>query len=185
MSEEELIRRSQAGDWNAFELLIERHRSALARTAYLTTRARESIQDVVQEALVQIWRDLPSYRPYGSFRAWALKILPNRARKYYRKKRVQTVPLDVAAEVFGNAEGPDEKSEREEQAARLRQALDLLTTDHRAVLVLRYYNELTVPEVAKALGCREGTVKSRISRTLSRLKQVLRNQESHDREDDV
>lgn len=79
MCEEEPVRRSQAGDWHAFELLLDGHRSALARTAYLATRDREAVQDVVQEALIQIWRDLPSYRPFGSFRAWMLKILLNRA----------------------------------------------------------------------------------------------------------
>ena len=105
MTEEELIRRSQAGDWNAFELLLERHRTALARTAYLVTRDREAIQDVMQEALIQVWRDLRSYRPYGSFKAWMLKITLNKARKHYRKKRVQTVPLEAATQVSGTTEG--------------------------------------------------------------------------------
>ena len=114
MAEEELIRRAQAGDWNAFELLLERHRTALARTAYLVTRDREAIQDIMQETLIQIWRDLRSYRPYGSFKAWMLKITLNKARKHYRKKRVQTVPLEMATEVSGNAEMPEETVEREE-----------------------------------------------------------------------
>ena len=178
MTEEELIRRSQAGDRNAFELLLERHRTALARTAYLVTRDREAIHDIMQEALIQIWRDLRSYRPYGSFKAWMLKITLNKARKHYRKKRVQTVPLETAIEVSGNAERPEETVEREEQTHRLRQALDLLTTDHREVLILRYYNELTAPEIAKVLGCREGTIKSRLSRAHSRLEQALFELES-------
>ena len=178
MTEEELIRRAQAGDWNAFELLLERHRTALARTAYLVTRDREAIQDIMQEALIQIWRDLRSYRPYGSFKAWMLKITLNKARKHYRKKRVPTVPLEAAIEVSGNAEWPEETVEREEQTHRLRQALDLLTTDHREVLILRYYNELTVPVIAKVLGCREGTIKSRLSRAHSRLEQALFELES-------
>ncbi len=178
MTEEELIWRSQAGDWEAFELLLERHRTALARTAYLATRDRELVQDVMQEALIQIWKDLPSYRPFGSFRAWMLKITLNKARKHYRKKRVQTVPLDAAVEVSGNAEDPGVTVERGEQTRRMRQAMDLLTSDHREVLILRYYNELTVPEIAKALGCREGTVKSRLSRAHSRLEQILSEPES-------
>ena len=178
MTEEELIRCSQAGDWNAFELLLERHMTALARTAYLVTRDREAIQDIMQEALIQIWRDLRSYRPYGSFKAWMLKIMLNKARKHYRKKRVPTVPLETAIEVSGNAEWPEETVEREEQTHRLRQALDLLTTDHREVLILRYYNELTVPEIAKVLGCREGTIKSRLSRAHRRLEQALFKLES-------
>ena len=173
MTEDELIRRSQAGDWDAFELLLERHRTALARTAYLFTRDRDASQDVMQESLLQIWRDLPAYRPIGSFKAWMLKITLNKARKHYRKRRVQTVPLEAVAEVPGNADGLEEKAERGEQTHRIRQALELLTSDHREVLVLRYYNELTVPEIARVLGRREGTVKSRLSRALGRLEQVL------------
>ena len=137
LGEEELIHRSQAGDWDAFEQLLERHRTVLARTAYLTTRDRESVQDVMQEALVQVWRDLSSYRPYGSFRGWMLKILLNKARKHYRKKQVQTVPMQAATEVLGNAEGPEKVVESEEQTHRLRQALDLLTRDHREALILQ------------------------------------------------
>ena len=178
LGEEELIHRSQAGDWDAFEQLLERHRTVLARTAYLTIRDRESVQDVMQEALVQVWRDLSSYRPYGSFRGWMLKILLNKARKHHRKKQVQTVPMEAATEVLGNAEGPEEAVEGEEQTRRLRQALDHLTRDHREALILRYYNDLTVPEIAKVLGCREGTIKSRLSRALNRLKDVLSKLES-------
>ena len=178
MNEEELIHRSQAGDWNAFELLLERHRTALVRTAYLATRDRESVQDVMQETLIQIWKDLPSYRSYGSFRAWTLKILLNKARKHYRKKRVKTVPLEAATGVSGEADAPEDAVERGEQAQRMRQALDLLTADHREVLILRYYNELTVPEIARALGRSEGTVKSRLSRAHRRLEKALAELES-------
>lgn len=173
MSEEELIHRSQAGDWNAFELLLERYRRTLARTAYLATRDRESVQDVIQEAVLQIWRDLPSYKPHGSFRAWTLKILLNKARKHYRKKRVNTVALEAATEISGDTDGPEEIAERTEQTHDLRQALDQLATNHREVLVLRFYNELTIPEIAVALGCPQGTVKSRLSRALKSLEQVL------------
>ena len=178
LSEEELIRRSQAGDWDAFELLLEGHKTALARTAYFATRDRESVQDVMQETLIQIWKDLPSFRPYGSFKAWTLKILLNKARKHYRKKRVQTVPLETAIEVSGNADGPEETVDRGERTHHLRQALDLLSADHREVLILRYYNELTVPEIARALGCFEGTVKSRLNRAHKRLEQALSEHES-------
>ncbi|MCY4651727.1 MAG: RNA polymerase sigma factor [Dehalococcoidia bacterium] len=173
MSEEELVRRSQAGDWDAFELLLERHRTALARTAYLVTRDRESVQDVMQEALVQIWRDLPSYRPFGSFRGWMMRILVNKARKHYRNRTVKTVELDAAASVPDTERTPQETAEREEEVRIMRQALDRLSANHREALVLRYYSELTVPEIARALGVREGTVKSRLSRALGRLQQEL------------
>lgn len=178
MCEEELIRRSQTGDWDAFELLLERHRGALARTAYLVTRDRESVQDVVQEALIQIWRDLPSYRPFGSFRGWMTKILLNKARKHYRRKVVETVELEAAANVPGGDQAPGEAMEREEETRHMRHALECLTENHREVLVLRYYSEFTIPEIAKVLSLREGTVKSRLSRALDRLQQTLTDPEA-------
>ena len=159
MSEENLIRRSQAGDWNAFDLLLDRHRTALARTAYLVTRDRESVQDVMQEALVQIWRDLPSYRSFGSFRRWMLKILLNKARKQYRKRTVETVEVEAAAGIPDNDRTPEEAAELEEEAQIMRQALDRLSANHREALALRFCSELTVPEISKALGVRKGTVK--------------------------
>ena len=178
MNEEELIHRSQDGDLSAFELLIERHMTTLARTAYLTTRDRESVQDVMQETLIQIWKDLPAYRPHGSFRAWTLKILLNKARKHYRRKRVKTVPIEAATELSGDSDGPEEMAERLEQVHRLRRAFDLLSADHREVLILRYYNELTVPEISRTLGRFEGTVKARLSRARKRLGEVLSEGES-------
>ena len=178
LNEEELIHRSQDGDLTAFELLIERHMTTFARTAYLATRDRESVQDVMQEALIQIWKDLPSYKPHGSFKAWTLKILLNKARKHYRKKRVETVPLEVATELSGDSDGLEEMVERLEQIHDLRRAFDLLSADHREVLILRYYNELTVPEIARTLGRFEGTVKARLSRARKRLGEVLSESET-------
>lgn len=179
MNEAELIRRSQAGESEAFELLLERHRTMLTRAAYLATRDRGSVQDIVQETLVQVWRGLPSYRPYGSFKAWLLKVLINQARKQHRRKRVETVPLEEATEVPENPDGPEQTMLQKEEGQRLRLALGALSGDHRDVLVLRYYADLTVPEIAKALSCREGTVKSRLSRALGQLEGILAAESSN------
>jgi RNA polymerase sigma-70 factor (ECF subfamily) len=133
----------------------------------------------MQEALVQVWRSLPSYRSFGSFKAWLIQIVLNQARKYYRRKRLETMPLENAIEVPGDVSGPEEALIQKEDVQRLRQALKVLSTDHREVLILRYYADLTVPEIAKALGCREGTVKSRLSRALDGLEGALSAERSH------
>ena len=173
MDEEELITLSQQGDQDSFRALMERYRPTLVKTSYLTTRDSEAAQDVVQETLVRVWRGLPSYKPRGSFRAWLIKILMNQARRQYRRKLTPTVPLAAAAEMPSNSESPDDAAQRQEQHEQVREALELLTNDHREVVILRYFSELTVPEIAQALSCREGTVKSRLSRAQSHLKQVL------------
>ncbi len=177
LHEEELIRLSQSGDFSAFEALLERYRALLSRTAFLTTRDLGTAQDVLQEALVQVWRDLPSYKSHGSFKAWMLKILVNKAKKHYRRRQVETVALEEAIEAPEDSDGPEETLEREEEAHLLRLALERLSSNHREVLILRYYNDLTVPEMAKALACREGTIKSRLSRALSRLERILSDSE--------
>ena len=65
------------------------------------------------------------------------------------------------------ANGPEETMESEEEAHRLRLAIERLSSNHREALVLRYYNDLTVPEIAKVVDCRQGTIKSRLCRPLS------------------
>jgi len=169
----QLIRRSQSGDREAFEELVTGYRDVLTRTAYLAARDHHVVPDILQETLIQIWRDLPAYRPHGSFKAWVLKILHNQASRQYRKKRVETVPLDGASNVTSDMGNPLEAVAREEAAGHLRAALKTLNHDHREVLVLRYYADLTVPESAKVLGCRPGTVKSRLSRALDKLEAGL------------
>jgi len=176
LDELSLIRRSQEGDWDAFRLLLEQHRHMLVRTAYLTTRDREAAQDVVQEALIQIWRSLPSYRPYGSFKAWMITILINQARRYYRRNRIETIPLEEVGEIWAISDNPENLAMQQDEAQRLRRALGLLSTDHREVLTLRYYADLSIPEIARALGCRQGTVKSRLNRAIGRLKDVFRDE---------
>lgn len=173
LDETEVLHRAQAGDWEAFELLLGQYREVLARMTYLTTRDRESVQDIVQEALVQIWRGLPSYRPSGSLKAWMMKIVINQARKSYRRRRIETVPLEAVAEMPGNLDGPEEAAIRQDEADTIQAAIESLSADHQQVLVLRYYTDLTVPEIAEALACREGTVKSRLNRALDRLEEVL------------
>ena len=173
MDEAELIARSQKGDQDSFQLLMERYRADLSRTAYLTSRDSETARDIVQETLVQLWKSLPAYRPTGSFRAWMLKVLLNQSNRQYRRKRVQTVPLDEAMGLESGAESPHTVAQREEEHQMLREALAGLSNDHREVLILRYFSELTVPEIAQTLSCRQGTVKSRLSRAQEQLRDAL------------
>ena len=173
LDEAELIALSRNGDQDSFQALMERYRLILVRTSFLVTRDRDVAQDVVQETLVQVWRGLPAYQPRGSFRAWLIKILVNQARRQYRRKLLPTVQLEAASEIGSEGDNPDDAAQRQEQRQQVRQALERLTNNHREVLILRYFSELTVPEIADALSCREGTVKSRLSRAHGHLRQIL------------
>lgn len=172
-----LVRRCQGGDKDAFRLLVERHNMVLFGTAYLMTRDRCLAEDAVQGALVQMWKHLPAMRLHGSLKAWLMRIVVNEVKQQLRKRRVPTVPLEQASEVAAAPDGPEIAVVHREEWQRLRQALDMLPPEQREAVVLRYFSDLTVPEVAAVMGQREGTIKSRLSRALDRLGEILRDDE--------
>ncbi len=176
-SETALVSRFQAGDAEAFRTLVEQYSRVLFGTAYLMTRDRGMAEDAVQATLVQMWKKLPSLRLRSSLKAWLVRVVVNEVNQQRRKKRLPTVSLEQAPEV------PDDPPEVEtvlfhgEERQRLRQALETLTVEQREAVVLRYFSDLTVPEVAAATGEREGTIKSRLSRALDNLGEILRKDE--------
>lgn len=172
-----LVCRCQIGDKEAFRMLVEQHRSILFGTAYLMIRDRGLAEDAVQKALTQMWKHLPSLRLHGSFKAWLVRIVVNEVKQQFRKKQVPTVPLEQASEVAEDLNKTETAMVRDEERQRLRQALKLLPPEQREAVVLRYFSDLTVPEVAAVMGQREGTIKSRLSRALDQLNEIIRNDE--------
>lgn len=170
-----LVRRFQAGDEEAFRALVEQHSRVLFGTAYLMTRDRGLAEDAVQGALTQMWKHLPSTRLRGSLKAWLVRIVVNEVKQQYRKKRVPTVPLEQASEVASDPQETETVMVRDEERQHLGRALEMLPPEQREAVVLRYFSDLTVPEVAAVMGKREGTIKSRLSRALDRLGEILRS----------
>jgi RNA polymerase sigma-70 factor (ECF subfamily) len=172
-----MISRCQAGDKEAFSTLVEQHSRVLFGTAYLMTRDRGMAEDAVQAALVQMWKKLPSLRQNSSLKAWLVRIVINEVNQQRRKKRLPTVPLEQAPEITDDLEVAETALFPDEDHQRLRQALEILTAGQREAVVLRYFSDLTVSEVAAATGEREGTIKSRLSRALDKLGEILRKDE--------
>lgn len=172
-----LVRRCQIGDKEAFRMLVEQYRSVLFGTAYLLTRDRGLAEDAVQEAFIQIWKYLPSLRLRNSIKPWLVRIVVNEAKQQGRKKRVPTVSLEQTPEVVDDSDEAETEMVRDEERQHLRRALEMLPPEQREAVVLRYFSDLTVPEVAAVMGQREGTIKSRLSRALDRLNEIIRNDE--------
>ena len=170
-----LVRRCQARDKEAFRMLVEQYRSILFGTAYLMIRDRGLAEDAVQEALIQIWKHLPSFRFKSSIKTWLVRIVVNEVKQQLRKRQVPTVPLEQASEMAGDFDEAEKAMIHDEERQQLKQALEKLPSEQRESLILRYFSELTVPEIATATGQREGTIKSRLSRGLDRLSGILRN----------
>jgi len=176
LEEIELVDRAKRGDVGAYEELVRRHQSLAARTAYVITGQAADAQDAVQEAFVKAYRSLGRFREGAAFRPWLLRIVANEARNRLRSAaRRERLALRAAAEVRpGDAvPSPEAALLTREENDRLLAAVERLSDEHRDAVACRYFLELSEQETASALGVRRGTVKSRVSRALERLREEL------------
>ena len=165
-----VVRRCQTGDPEAFAVLVERHRTMLFGTAYLMTRDRQMAEDAVQEALIQIWKNIGSLRKPDGLKAWLARIVVNEVRQQARKRHAPLVTLEAIPDPPEENTGAGSSELRQDLAG----AVAMLPPDQREAVVLRFFSDLTVAEIAAATGSREGTVKSRLSRAMDRLGEMLR-----------
>jgi RNA polymerase sigma-70 factor (sigma-E family) len=154
-----------------FDTFVAGNLEALVKTAYLITWDAGEAEDLVQECLLKVARRWPRVRRMQQPAAYARRILVNLALDGSRGRARRRGELDAAPAV---ADLPDrDLSAGLQTRAELLDALARLTARQRAVLVLRYFNDLTEAEAAEILGCPPGTVKSNASRGLARLREAL------------
>ena len=175
MTDNDAIMRCQNGDQGAFRFLVDQYRDVLFGTAVLMTGNRAVAEEQVQEALLSAWRGIGGFQRGRPFKPWVLRILVNAVLSHQRRRTVPMVALDGNGPEIPEVEPSDPAAtlDRLEDRLALRRAIEFLSPDHREVVALRYFAGLTVPEVARALSTREGTVKSRLHRALSQLRQQL------------
>jgi len=161
----DLVSRAKAGDRPAFDELVGPLVDQAFRLAFGMLHDRESAEDAVQEAALRSWRKLGNLRPGTEMRPWFLAIVANQCRAVARSRWWSVIRL-------GATTGPAGASfeDRIVRGADLRSALRKLAIDQREALVLRYYLDLPLEEVAAITGVPVGTVKSRINRGLAAMR---------------
>ena len=169
-----LLTRACGGDLDAYEQLVRLHQQIAFRTALVLTRDAADAEEAAQDAFVKAWRALRRFDRARPFRPWLLAIVANEARNRRRSAgRRELLAVRAGAEpatassARGSPEGALLVAERD---ASLAAALERLDERDRQVIACRYLLELSEAETAAALGCRAGTVKSRLSRALERLR---------------
>lgn len=176
LDENYLIERSRDGDADAFEQLVRAHQGVAIRVAYLVVRDHSEAEDVTQEAFVKAYRSLPRFRLGSPFRPWVLKIVRNEALNRLRssKRREQLAFREGNDPVSGGAAPSSETvAVSHAERARVLAAVDQLPDRYRSVITHRFLLELSEDETASVLGLPIGTVKSRTSRGLARLRQIV------------
>ena len=169
-----LVARARNGDDDAFRRLVERHQAAVARTVFGMLGSRDDADDVGQETFVRFHQALGSFRGESSVRTYLVRIAMSTALNTLRSTRRRELrfvsdesAIDqavTAAEIVATDEGT---------AQRTRAALDALSPEHRAVVVLRLLDERGTKETAEILQVPEGTVLSRLSRAVQQLRVTL------------
>ena len=167
----ELVRE---GDEAAFELLMKRYKNPLVNYLSKLTRDRDRAEEVAQEAFLRLYQNADRYRDRGFFTAYLYRIATNLVRSEERRKaRWRTISTLFAAEDEKSSVSPHRHVASGEVAEVVTAALSQLPMRYRAPIVLREIEGLSYAEIAEALECREGTVKSRINRAKARLRDLL------------
>jgi RNA polymerase sigma-70 factor (ECF subfamily) len=172
----DLIRRMASGDENAMRELYATYGQRLYAYALRLTNDHAIAEDITQETLVIAWRTAGNFRGEGRFIAWLLGIVHHSAMKSMRHMSQLLDEIEEAAPSINAS--PEEQAQAEEMKRWVRKGLQDLSTEHRAVLELVFYQGLTLQEVAEVCNCPLGTVKSRLSYARRHLRGVLgRNEE--------
>ena len=180
-SDAELAREALAGSEEASRALVHRYATPAVNFIYRYVRDRALAEDLAQEGFLRVFQRLGSYDPERKFSSWFFQVLRNLTIDYLRINRIPTSSLDELSEeghagsavVDRASASPEVQAGRSELAGAMGRALARLRPEYRDVVVLRYQEGLTQPEVAEALGIPSGTVKTYLHRARKELAEIL------------
>lgn len=173
-SDTELIGAAQAGEFDAFGELVRRYQRDALHIAAVALGSADGADDIAQEAFVKAHRAIGRFETGAAFRPWLFRIVTNTARNHLRHERRQSgLRTRVAVLASAGVDAPDDVAAQLADRKELVAAINRLAPADRLILAYRWYHQLTEAELAEALGCRPGTVKSRLSRAMKRLRNEL------------
>jgi len=186
-----LVSRSREGDKAAFSKLVSSYYEMVYAVCYGVLRNREAARDTAQEAFMKAWREISRFKGDSKFKTWIYRIAMNAAIDAVRRRRPQVSldATDVSDEegqapviISDDRPGPREEASKDELKQMMARAVEQLSPDHRAILVLREWQGLSYEEIAETLELEMGTVMSRIHYAKKKLGEVLQRMGFNPRE---
>jgi len=170
-----LVQRIQQGDKHAFEQLLDAYEARVYRLALRYTGTVSDAEDVTQEIFLGIYKSIANFRGNSALGTWIYRIAMNHCLEFRRKRKLEVTPYDEELTLASHdwREDPEKSADKGELTERVAEALQHLTPQHRDVVVLHELQGLTYQEVATSLNVPVGTVKSRLSNALRRLRSLL------------
>ncbi len=186
--EKDWIARVQSGDNEAFESLVKQHQRLVYAVALRMLGDAHEAQEIAQDAFVRAYEGLKGFRGQSKFSTWlvtiTMNLCRNRRRSYARRSKHIAASLDepigegqdqtLRDQIADETPGPLDQAQKREWQQLINGALQELDMDHRSVLVMRDLHGMRYEEIAAALCCPEGTVKSRINRARLQLRDILK-----------
>jgi len=178
--EAELIERATKGDTDAFSLLVERYQRRVVGVAFAVVHNQDDALELAQETFVRAYQNLARFESRSSFSTWLYRIAANLSIDFRRHEGRHPVVRGEDAEnelrKIPSASGDSYKAAaRSELGSRLTAALNELTPEHRAVILLREVDGLSYDEISETLQCPRGTVMSRLHYARNRLREILKD----------
>jgi RNA polymerase sigma-70 factor, ECF subfamily len=171
-----LIQKFIEGDESTFKELIKRHKEKVRNIIYLTIGNSSSVDDVAQEVFVSVYRNINKFRFESQFTTWLYRITVNKCKDHLRKQKIRSIftPISETETDYGyNPAGGTE-----DVAQIVKKAIEELPEKLRVPLLLKDIEGLSYQEIAEAIGCELGTVKSRIFRAREGLREILKPYET-------
>mgnify|MGYP000927953059 CR=1 FL=1 len=186
-AEQDLIRRSQSGDLEAFDRIVIAYQSQVYGLAYRLMGNYDDANDLAQEVFIACFRKIGQFRGDSRLQTWLYRIVVNMAKNAWKRRErrgySKTISIDEinadddapTYELPSDSPDPRRQVEAFEASNALQGCLDKLNTEQREALVLRCVQDLSYEEIADILNCNLGTVKSRINRARSELRKLMKD----------
>ena len=170
----ELIARLASRDQGALRALVGRYQVRVFRFVARLVRNEAIAEEITNEVFLEAWRQADRFAGRSSLATWLLSIAHNRAISELRRRREEGWDDEQAAKLVDEADNPEVATQKADKSAALRRCFDRLSPEHREIIDLGYYQELSIAECAAVLGIPEATVKTRMFYARKKLSELLK-----------
>jgi RNA polymerase sigma-70 factor (ECF subfamily) len=170
-----LIARIAARDQAALRALLMRHQVRVFRFIERMVRNEAVAEELTNEVFLEVWRNAGSYEGRSSASTWVLSIAHHRAASALRKRREESWNEDEALKLSDTSDDPEVTVQKADKGALLRKCMGALSAEHREIIDLVYYHEMSIAEISAAIGIPENTVKTRMFYARKRLSEAMKS----------
>ena len=172
--DDRVMQRIASGDETALRTLMARHQVRVFRFILRLVRNEAVAEELTNEVFMEVWRNAGRFEGAAKPQTWVLSIAHHRAVSALRRRREDSLDEEQASEIADADDDPETAAQKRDKSAIMRRCLESLSAEHREIIDLVYYHELSIAEVARVVSIPENTVKTRMFYARKRLSEILK-----------